>query len=182
MGSALVHKLARGLPPWSPIKGHHMKSYKQIQSEAIEKREREKAVLRNNGGIWPGESAPAHAMFLWASGSELTDILEQGTKQNMPHKFISYEARYVSNCWKLSSMLLSWLFCSFACLCLLSFVLPNQTLSFISFLHLGCRDERLCCTGGVEGSCWAFKINYMASSLDNSGHNFATQRWKLSRL
>lgn len=94
MGSALVHKLARGLPPWAPLKGHSIKSYKQIQSEAIEKREREKAVLRENDGIWPGESTPTHAMFLWAGGAELTDLLEQGTKQNMPHKFISYEARY----------------------------------------------------------------------------------------
>lgn len=94
MGTALVHKLARGLSPWTPLKGHSIKSYKQIQAEAIEKREREKAVLRQNHGIWPGESTPAHAMFLWAGGSELTDLLEQGTKQNMPHKFISYEARY----------------------------------------------------------------------------------------
>jgi hypothetical protein len=94
MGTALVHKLARGLPPWAPLKGHSIKSYKQIQSEAIEKREREKAVLRQNDGVWPGESTPAHAMFLWAGGSELTDILEQSTKQNMPHKFISYEVRY----------------------------------------------------------------------------------------
>ena len=93
MGSALVHKISRGLPPWAPLKGHSMKSYKQIQAEAIEKREREKAVMRQNGGIWPGESAPAHSFFLWAGGSELTDILEQGEKQNMPHKFISYEAR-----------------------------------------------------------------------------------------
>jgi hypothetical protein len=93
MGSALVHKISRGLPPWAPLKGHSMKSYKQIQAEAIEKREREKSVMRQNGSIWPGESAPAHSLFLWAGGSELTDILEQGEKQNMPHKFISYEAR-----------------------------------------------------------------------------------------
>ncbi|KAG0569244.1 hypothetical protein M758_6G072200 [Ceratodon purpureus] len=93
MGSALVHKLARGLPPWTPLKGHSIKSYKQIQSEAIEKREREKAVMRQNHGIWPGESTPAHAMFLWAGGSELTDLLEQGKQEVQANKFISYEAR-----------------------------------------------------------------------------------------
>lgn len=93
MGSALVHKLARGLSPWTPLKGHSIKSYKQIQAEAIEKREREKAVLRQNHGSWPGESTPSHAMFLWAGGAELTDLLEQGNKKNMPHKFISYENR-----------------------------------------------------------------------------------------
>ena len=95
MGTALVHKLARGLPPWTPLKGHTIKSYKQLQREAIEKKEREKAVMRQNHGIWPGEVTPSHAMFLWAGGSELTDLLEQGEKQNMPHKFISYEARYI---------------------------------------------------------------------------------------
>lgn len=90
----MVHKIARGLPPWTPLKGHSIKSYKQIQAEAIEKKEREKAVLRQNHGAWPGEATPAHAMFLWAGGAELTDLLEQSTKQIMPSKFISYEARY----------------------------------------------------------------------------------------
>jgi hypothetical protein len=95
MGTALVHKVARGIAPWAPLKGHEFKSYKQLQNEATEKREREKAVMRLNGGFWPGESSPMHSQFLWASGSELTDILEQGQKQTMPYKFISYEARYV---------------------------------------------------------------------------------------
>ncbi|KAH9547209.1 hypothetical protein CY35_11G023100 [Sphagnum magellanicum] len=93
MGTALVHKVARGIAPWAPLKGHEFKSYKQLQNEATEKREREKAVMRLNGGFWPGESSPMHSQFLWASGSELTDILEQGQKQTMPYKFISYEAR-----------------------------------------------------------------------------------------
>lgn len=32
------------------------------------------AVLEANDGIWPGVRIPSHALFLWASGSELTSI------------------------------------------------------------------------------------------------------------
>lgn len=91
-GSDLVHKIARGLPLWAPRKGFEKKSYNQLQSEALEKKERENAVLRLNGGVWPGESAPSHRYFLWAGGSELTTILEESRKY-MPDKFIPYHIR-----------------------------------------------------------------------------------------
>ncbi|KAJ7539622.1 hypothetical protein O6H91_11G102000 [Diphasiastrum complanatum] len=92
-GTALVHKLARGLPPWLPRKGHERKSLKQLQKEALEKRDRENAVLRLNGGVWPGEKAPGHALFLWATGSQITDILDEGQSPYMPDKFIPYDIR-----------------------------------------------------------------------------------------
>lgn len=91
-GLDLIHKITRGLPLWTPKKGHEKKSFKQLQSEALEKREKEKAVLRLNNGIWPGELAPSHTEFMWAGGSELTTILEEHNRY-MPDKFISYEMR-----------------------------------------------------------------------------------------
>lgn len=91
-GSNLIHKMAKGVSLWAPKKGHEKKSYKQLQTEAIEKKEREKAVLRLNDGLWPGERAPSHSLFLWASGSELTTLLEENHKY-MPDKFISYDMR-----------------------------------------------------------------------------------------
>lgn len=91
-GLDIIHKITRGLPLWAPKKGHEKKSFKQLQSEALEKREKEKAVLRLNGGIWPGERAPSHTDFLWAGGSELTTILEEHYKY-MPDKFVPYHLR-----------------------------------------------------------------------------------------
>lgn len=59
------------------------------------------AVLEANGGIWPGVRTPSHALFLWASGSELTTILE---KDYMPNKYISKELRsYIPGLFHLSS-------------------------------------------------------------------------------
>lgn len=52
------------------------------------------AVLAANGGIWPGVRTPSHALFLWASGSELTSILEADF---MPNKYISKELRLDSS-------------------------------------------------------------------------------------
>ncbi|KAI5054736.1 hypothetical protein GOP47_0029881 [Adiantum capillus-veneris] len=91
-GLDFIHRITRGLPIFGPKKGHERKSYKQLQSEALEKKEKEKAVLRLNGGIWPGERTPSHCLFLWAGGSELTRILEDDNKI-MPDKFIPYEVR-----------------------------------------------------------------------------------------
>ncbi|KAG6556945.1 hypothetical protein Mapa_001360 [Marchantia paleacea] len=88
-GTSLVHKLANGVPLWRPKKGHAFKSYKQLQSEAIEKRERENAVLRRNGGAWPGERSPSYSMFLWASGTELTTMLDD----DKAGRFIPYKTR-----------------------------------------------------------------------------------------
>ncbi|KAG6481433.1 protein TIC 56, chloroplastic-like [Zingiber officinale] len=89
--TAFLHKLQKGIPPWTPLKGFEKKTYKQLQEEAIESKKRDMAVLEANGGIWPGVRTPSHAMFLWASGSELTTILE---KDYMPNKYISKELRY----------------------------------------------------------------------------------------
>lgn len=91
-GADFIHKIARGISLGTPKKGHEKKSYKQLQSEALDKREREKAVLRLNGGIWPGERAPSHSLFLWAGGSEFTTILEEHHKY-MPDKFVPYHIR-----------------------------------------------------------------------------------------
>ncbi|KAL3682005.1 hypothetical protein R1sor_000027 [Riccia sorocarpa] len=88
-GTSLVHKLSHGVPLWRPKKGHEFKSYKQLQAEAIEKRERENAVLRRSGGAWPGERSPSFTHFLWASGSDLTNMLED----DKSGRFISYETR-----------------------------------------------------------------------------------------
>lgn len=89
-GTAFIHKLAKGLPPWIPLKGHQKKTYQQLQKEGIESKEREKAVMRQHGGVWPGQMIPSHALFLWASGTELTPLLEADT---MPNKFIPYDLR-----------------------------------------------------------------------------------------
>jgi hypothetical protein len=51
------------------------------------------AVLEANDGVWPGVRTPCHALFLWASGSELTTILEQ---DHMPNKCIPKDLRYVA--------------------------------------------------------------------------------------
>nr|ADE76187.1 unknown [Picea sitchensis] len=89
-GTAFIHKLAKGLPPWMPLKGRQKKTYRQLQDEGIESKEREKAVMRQHGGVWPGEMIPSHALFLWASGTELTSLIESDT---MPNKFIPYDLR-----------------------------------------------------------------------------------------
>lgn len=89
--TAFLHKLQKGIPPWVPLKGHEKKTYKQLQEEAIESRRRDYAVLEANGGVWPGVRIPSHALFLWASGSELTTILEA---DHMPNKFIPKDLRY----------------------------------------------------------------------------------------
>ncbi|XP_027336128.1 protein TIC 56, chloroplastic [Abrus precatorius] len=83
--TAFLHKLQKGIPPWVPLKGFEKKTYKQLQEEAIESKRRDLAVLEANDGIWPGVRIPSHALFLWASGSELTNMLEQ---DHMPNKYI----------------------------------------------------------------------------------------------
>lgn len=89
--TAFLHKLQKGISPWTPLKGFEKKTYKQLQDEAIESKRRDMAVLEANDGIWPGVKTPSHALFLWASGSELTTILE---KDHMPNKYIPRELRY----------------------------------------------------------------------------------------
>lgn len=89
--TAFLHKLQKGIPPWVPLKGHEEKTYKQLQEEAIESKRRDLAVLKANDGIWPGVRTPSHALFLWASGSEMTTLLES---DHMPNKYISKDLRY----------------------------------------------------------------------------------------
>ncbi|XP_021888693.1 protein TIC 56, chloroplastic [Carica papaya] len=88
--TAFLHKLQKGIPPWVPLKGHEKKTYKQLQQEAIESKRRDLAVLEANGGVWPGVRTPSHALFLWASGSELTTTLES---DHMPNKYIPKDLR-----------------------------------------------------------------------------------------
>lgn len=88
--TALLHKLQKGIPPWVPLRGHEPKTYKQMQEEAYESRRRDLAVLEANDGVWPGVRTPSHTMFLWASGSELTSILEA---DHMPNKYIPKDLR-----------------------------------------------------------------------------------------
>lgn len=85
-GGAVVHKLARGTNPLRPRKGHKRVTYQELQRVAVEKRERENTIMANHGGAWPGERVPSHALFLWAGGSQLTDVLE--SHKVMPDKFI----------------------------------------------------------------------------------------------
>ncbi|KAI0511484.1 hypothetical protein KFK09_012114 [Dendrobium nobile] len=88
--TAFLHKLQKGISPWTPLKGFEKKTYKQLQEEALESKRRDMAVLEANGGIWPGVRTPSHALFLWASGAELTTILEA---DHMPNKYVSKELR-----------------------------------------------------------------------------------------
>ncbi|KAK4483802.1 hypothetical protein RD792_011008 [Penstemon davidsonii] len=88
--TAFLHKLQKGIPPWVPLKGHEKKTYKQMQEEAYESKRRDLAVLEANDGVWPGVRTPSHALFLWASGSELTSILEE---DHMPNKYIPKDVR-----------------------------------------------------------------------------------------
>ncbi|XP_020236236.1 protein TIC 56, chloroplastic [Cajanus cajan] len=88
--TALLHKLQKGIPPWVPLKGFEKKTYKQLQEEAMESKRRDLAVLEANDGLWPGARIPSHALFLWASGSELTNMLEQ---DHMPNKYIPKHLR-----------------------------------------------------------------------------------------
>lgn len=90
--TALLHKLQKGIPPWVPLKGFEPKTYSQLQEEAIESKRRDLAVLEANDGVWPGVRIPGHALFLWASGSELTTMLEE---DHMPNKYIPKDLRYV---------------------------------------------------------------------------------------
>lgn len=90
-GGAIVHKVARGMNPFRARKGHRRVSYAELQRMALDKREREEAVLANHGGAWPGERVPSHALFLWAGGSQLTDLLE--SNKVMPDKFIPAHVR-----------------------------------------------------------------------------------------
>lgn len=87
-----MHKIAKGVSLKKPLKGHEKKSYKELQQEALELRDRENSVLRLAGGVWPGERPPSHTHFLWASGTELTEVLE-GSNKHMPDRFIPYEIR-----------------------------------------------------------------------------------------
>uniref|UniRef100_A0A2P2KDC5 GYF domain-containing protein n=1 Tax=Rhizophora mucronata TaxID=61149 RepID=A0A2P2KDC5_RHIMU len=88
--TAFLHKLQKGIPPWVPLKGREQKTYKQLQEEALECKRRDLAVLEANGGVWPGVRIPSYALFLWASGTELTTILEE---DHMPNKYIPKELR-----------------------------------------------------------------------------------------
>ncbi|WOH01984.1 hypothetical protein DCAR_0521371 [Daucus carota subsp. sativus] len=88
--TAFLHKLQKGIPPWAPLKGFEKKSYKQLQDEAYESKRRDLTVLEANDGVWPGVRIPSHALFLWASGSELTSILEN---DHMPNKYIPKDLR-----------------------------------------------------------------------------------------
>ncbi|KAK4432250.1 protein, chloroplastic [Sesamum alatum] len=88
--TAFLHKLQKGIPPWVPVKGHEDKTYKQLQEEAYESKKRDLAVLEANNGVWPGVRIPSHALFLWASGSELTSLLEE---DHMPNKYIPKDLR-----------------------------------------------------------------------------------------
>lgn len=88
--TAFLHKLQKGIPPWVPLKGFEKKSRKELQDEAYESKRRDLAVLEANDGVWPGVRIPSHALFLWASGSELTSILEQ---DHMPNKYIPKDMR-----------------------------------------------------------------------------------------
>lgn len=89
-GTAFVHKLGLRLPLGIPAKGREMKTFKQLQKEGIESKEREKAAIRENCGVLPGEMIPSHTLFLWASGTELTPLIDRDT---MPNKYISYQQR-----------------------------------------------------------------------------------------
>ncbi|KAK9168050.1 hypothetical protein Syun_000190 [Stephania yunnanensis] len=91
--TAFLNKLQKGIPPWVPLKGHENKTYKQLQEEALESKRRDLAVLKANNGIWPGVRTPSHALFLWASGSELTDMLEGERVNHMPNKYIPKDLR-----------------------------------------------------------------------------------------
>ncbi|QCE03306.1 protein TIC 56, chloroplastic [Vigna unguiculata] len=88
--TALLQKLQKGIPPWVPLKGFEKKTYKELQEEAIQSKRRDLAVLEANDGLWPGVKIPSYALFLWASGSELTTILEQ---DHMPNKYIPRHVR-----------------------------------------------------------------------------------------
>eukprot|EP00850_Spirogloea_muscicola_P009095 SM000050S17020 [mRNA] locus=s50:395020:397039:- [translate_table: standard] len=91
-GTELVHKLGSGKWPWAKVEGQGPTSYKRIQREALEKKEDDKAVLRANGGVWPGERIPSHVLGMWAGGSELTSLLEDNHRVS-PNKFIPYNIR-----------------------------------------------------------------------------------------
>lgn len=88
--TAFFHKLQKGIPPWVPVKGFEKKTYKQLQQEAVESKRRDLAVMEANDGLWPGVRIPSHALFLWASGTELTTTLEQ---DHMPNKYIPKDLR-----------------------------------------------------------------------------------------
>ncbi|KAG0497229.1 hypothetical protein HPP92_001920 [Vanilla planifolia] len=88
--TALIHKLQKGISPWTPLKGFEKKTHKQLQEEALESKKRDMAVLEANGGIWPGVRTLVMHSFFWAGGSELTTILEA---DNMPNKYVSKELR-----------------------------------------------------------------------------------------
>ena len=89
--TAFLHKLQKGISPWTPLKGHEKKTYEQLQQEAVESKKRDLAVLKANDGVWPGVRTPSHALFLWASGSELTTMLEA---DHMPNKYIPKDLRF----------------------------------------------------------------------------------------
>lgn len=89
--TALVHKLQKGISPWTPLKGFEKKTYKELQAEALESKRRDMAVLEANNGVWPGVKIPSHALYLWAGGSELTTLLEE---DHMPNKYIPKHLRY----------------------------------------------------------------------------------------
>lgn len=89
--TAFLHKLQKGIPPWVPLQGREEKTFEQAQREAYESKRRDLAVLKANDGVGPGVRIPSHALFLWASGSELTSVLEA---DHMPNKNIPKDLRY----------------------------------------------------------------------------------------
>nr|GEU44110.1 protein TIC 56, chloroplastic [Tanacetum cinerariifolium] len=88
--TAFIHKLQKGISPRVPQKGFEKRIRKQLQDESYESKRRDLAILEANDGIWPAVRIPSHALFLWASGSELTSILEQ---DHMPNKYIPKDMR-----------------------------------------------------------------------------------------
>lgn len=95
-GTAFIHRLGFGKNPLHVRKGFEgsKKALDVRQKEALEDKERERNVMANNGGVWPGVRAPSHALFLWASGSELTKTLDSNGRK-FPGKFIPYETRKI---------------------------------------------------------------------------------------
>lgn len=92
LGTKFFHRISRGLNPAPPRKGHEIKSYKALQAAALARREKELNIMRNAGGVMPGERVPTHVLGMWAGGSQLTNWLDYNSKR-MPDKFIPYNTR-----------------------------------------------------------------------------------------
>eukprot|EP00271_Cylindrocystis_brebissonii_P016850 TRINITY_DN4149_c0_g1_i1.p1 TRINITY_DN4149_c0_g1~~TRINITY_DN4149_c0_g1_i1.p1 ORF type:complete len:410 (-),score=93.76 TRINITY_DN4149_c0_g1_i1:839-2068(-) len=92
LGTKVVHRLARLWNPLRPRKGHEARTFADLQKAALARRDHDTNVLRNSGGVWPGERSPSHVVGLWATGSQLTKWLEENPKK-FPEKFVTYEMR-----------------------------------------------------------------------------------------